>query len=95
MNIYIYVASRLTGLTPLLYGVTPHVGGLLIIASSLSPPSFLFRYTPTRHTAQEEGRRLQLPAAEGSGTFQPLRPIPIESESSAGSQVSSCPAAAV
>ena len=47
----------------------------IIIAFSLSPPSFLFRYTPTRHTAKEESTRLQLPAAEGSGTFQPHRMI--------------------
>ena len=67
----------------------------IIIAFSLSPPSFLFRYTPTRHTAKEESTHLQLPAAEGSGTFQPLRLIPIESESTAGSQVGSWTAAAV
>ena len=67
----------------------------IIIAFSLSPPSFLFRYTPTRHTAEEESTCLQLPAAEGSGTFQPLRLIPIESESTTGSQVGSWTAAAV
>ena len=67
----------------------------IIIAFSLSPPSFLFRYTPTRHTAEEESTHVQLPAAEGSGTFQPLRLIPIESESTTGSQVGSWTAAAV
>ena len=64
---------------PLHASTTPHAGGWLMNASSWrcayertlrSPQPFLIRFNG-RGINKEESTRLQLPAAEGSGTFQP------------------------
>ena len=84
----------LRGVTPLYASTTPHVGGWPMNASSRrcayertlrSPQPFLFRFYG-RGINKEESTRLRLPAAEGSGTFQPHRMIPNHSNLAAETQ---------
>ena len=68
------------GVTPLSVSTTPRVGGWPMNASSwrcayertlCSPQPFLIWFKG-RGINKEESTRLRLPAAEGSGTFQPI-----------------------